>query len=71
MLVLARIEANELNGLALIPEAEEAEFLVKSWIEMVSFEVVVEGASEGVIIVVAGDGVIPEIRPFLLKLVDF
>jgi hypothetical protein len=70
MLVLTRIKADELNGLALIPEAEEGKFLVEGCIGMVSFEVVVEGPSEGVVIVVAGDGVIPEIGFFLLDFSD-
>lgn len=71
MLVLTRIETNELYGLALIPEAEEGEFLVESWIEMVSFEVIIEGSSKSVVIVVARNSVVPEIWLFLLNLIDF
>ena len=58
MLVLAGIEAEELHGLAFIPEAEKGELLIEGGVEVVSLEVVVEGATEGVVIVVAGNGVI-------------
>lgn len=58
MLVLAGIEAEELYGLAFIPEAEEGELLIEGGVEVVSLEVVVEGAAEGVVIVVSGNGVI-------------
>lgn len=70
VLILSCIETNELDGLAPVPEAEEAELLAEGRIEVVSPEVVVEGPAEGVVVVVARNGVIAEVGPFFLDLVD-
>lgn len=59
MLIFCGIEADELHGMTLVPEAEEGELLIQGLVDVISLEMVVERATEGIVIMVAGNCIIP------------
>jgi hypothetical protein len=70
VIVFASVKSNELNCFAFISKAEECKLLVEVSDDVVLSEVIVEGPSEGVVVVISGNGIVPEIGPDFLKLIE-
>lgn len=59
MLIFSSIKTNKLYSMTLVPEAEEGKLLIHGFVFVISLEMIVERASEGVIIVITRNRIIP------------
>jgi len=71
MLISSSINTNVLYGVTLVAKTEETELLIELRVDMVVFEMLEEGSSKGVVIMVAWNSVVAYSWSFLLNLVQF